>query len=91
MSGTAVVIIKIMPESPQSPLKEIEDKARIFMEHHGGKSLTFEQQNVAFGLKAIIMKGAVPESLGTDAIEEALAKIPHVSSISIEDYRRAFG
>ena len=34
---------------------------------------------------------AFPEEKGTDMIEKLIQEIPEVSSVSIEDYRRAFG
>lgn len=91
MSGTVILVVKVMPDSPQAPLHEIEHKILEFMEKHGAKSITLEKQDVAFGLKAIMIKCAFPEEKGTDLVETGLAHIPHVSSVSIEDYRRAFG
>lgn len=80
-----------MPESPQVSLADIKHRAQAFMEQHGARSLTIEEQNIAFGLKALIVKAAVSEDKGSDFFEQGLAKIPHVSSVTIEDYRRAFG
>ena len=91
MSGTAVVIIKIMPTSPSVDLEHIKKQIMHFAEHNGGKSVTIETQEVAFGLKALILKMAFPEEKGTDMIEEHISKIKDVSSVTIEDYRRAFG
>ena len=91
MGATVILQVKVMPDAPNAPLQEIENKIREFMEKHGAKSLTLEKQDVAFGLKAIVIKCAFPEEKGTDIIETGLAHIPHVSSVSIEDYRRAFG
>jgi len=42
-------------------------------------------------LKALIMKTDLPEEKGTDKVESLLSSIEHVSSVAIEDYRRAFG
>lgn len=91
MTATVILAVKIMPDSPEAPLHEIEHTAREFMEKHGAKSLSLEKQDVAFGLKAIIIKCTLPEEKGTDLIETGLAHIAHVSSVTIEDYRRAFG
>jgi len=91
MASTIVVIIKIMPSSTSSNLHEIEDHVRKKMESHGGRSVTFEQKEVAFGLKSITLKMAFPEEKGTDLIESLILEVPEVSSVTIEDYRRAFG
>ncbi len=91
MSATVILIVKIMPDSPQAPLEQIKKEIKHFMESHGAKGLTLEEQNIAFGLKAIILKSAFPEDKGTDIVEQGISKIQHVSSVTIEDYRRAFG
>lgn len=91
MGNTVIIIVKIMPESPDSNLNEIKEHIRKKMEAHGGKSITLEEKPIAFGLKAIILKMAFPEEKGTEIIEKTISEIPCVSSVSIEDYRRAFG
>ena len=87
----ASLIVKIMPDSPESDLKEIETHAKALMEKEGAKNISFEEQPIAFGLKAVIVKMDMPEEKGTDLVESRLADIPNVSSVKIEDYRRAFG
>lgn len=89
--ATTVVIVKVMPDSPQADLKAIEHSARGILEPKGAKAITIEEKEIAFGLKALIFKFAWPEENGTDFIEENLGKIKNVSSVTIEDYRRAFG
>lgn len=89
--GMVSLIIKIMPESPSSNLNEIKSSVEKAMLDLGAKNISFEEKPFAFGLKAIFLKMALPEEKGTDNVEVTLSKIPHVSSISIEDYRRAFG
>lgn len=91
MASIAAIIVKIMPSSPQSNLKEIERHAQHAMEKHGAKNISFETKEVAFGLKSIHMKMAIAEDKGTDLVENELSKLPDVSSVTIEDYRRAFG
>lgn len=91
MPNVAAIIVKIMPTSPSVNLRELENKARHTMEKQGAKNITFEEREVAFGLKSIHMKLAIDESKGTDLVENELSKIPDVSSVTIEDYRRAFG
>jgi len=87
----AAVITKIMPSSPDANLQEIENKAKESMEKLNAKNISFEEKEIAFGLKAIMMKMAWPEEQNTEIIETTLSKIENVSSAQIEDYRRAFG
>lgn len=91
MANTAVIIVKIMPESPTVDLDKIKETVRHKMEANGARAVTFEEKPVAFGLKSITLKMAFPEEKGTDFVEQEIAKVPHVSSVTIEDYRRAFG
>ena len=89
--AVAAVITKIMPESPDADLEVIKKEAQSTLEKEGGMNFSFEEKPIAFGLKAIMIKFAWPEEKETALIEEKLAKIEKVSSITIEDYRRAFG
>lgn len=89
--ASVIIIIKLMPESLSTNLQEIKEKAQALMEKEGAKSILFEEKPIAFGLKAISMKMLMPEEKGTDIVETALSKIQGVSSVAIEDYRRAFG
>jgi translation elongation factor aEF-1 beta len=89
--GIVAVITKIMPESRETNLHVIEGAAKVLMEKEGAKNISFEEQEIAFGLKAIMMKMAWPEEKATEIIEAVVAKIPQVSSVTIVDYRRAFG
>ena len=91
MSGTAAVIVKIMPNSPDTNLEEIQEKAKSTLEEQGAQNISFTQEDIAFGLKAIMLKMAWPEEKDTGLIEESLSKIENVSSAQITDYRRAFG
>ncbi|MSS74582.1 hypothetical protein EXS72_03005 [Candidatus Pacearchaeota archaeon] len=91
MTNIAAIIVKIMPLSPNSNLKEIEKHATYAMEKQGAKNISFEEKEVAFGLKSIHMKLAIAEEKGTDIVETELSKLADISSITIEDYRRAFG
>ena len=87
----AAVITKIMPDSPSTDLEAIKKSAKSLMEAEGAMNISFEEKPIAFGLKAIFMKMAWKEEKDTSIIEDKLAKIPHVSSAVIDDYRRAFG
>jgi translation elongation factor aEF-1 beta len=89
--GIAAVIVKIMPSSPDANLDMIKNSAKELMEKEGAKNISFEVRDIAFGLRAVIMKMAWIEEKDTSIIEDGLAKIDNVSSVMIEDYRRAFG
>ena len=91
MAATVSLIVKIMPESPSSNLEAIKDSAKISLSAEGAMNISFEEKPIAFGLKAIFMKFALPEEKGTDIVEVKLSSISEVSSVTIEDYRRAFG
>ena len=85
------VIVRIMPESPETNLSEIQQKAKSSLESHGAKNISFEIIPVAFGLKSLNVKFAWPEEKDTLLFESSLSKLPHVSSAETIDYRRAFG
>lgn len=89
--GNVLITIKIMPESPSTDLNEIEKEARTFMESIKVRVIDIIKQPIAFGLNALIIRTESPESLGSEIIEQHLSKIKNISSVTIEDYRRAFG
>jgi elongation factor 1-beta len=89
--GMVILIVKLMPESPSANLENIKETAQKLMEHEGAKSISFEEKPIAFGLKAIMLKMVMPEEKGTDIVESKLSTVNEVSSVTIEDYRRAFG
>ena len=86
-----IVTVKLMPESPSENLETIKKSALSSLEKEGAKNASAEEKPIAFGLKAVILKFSFPEEKGTEMIETILAKISGVSSVTIEDYRRAFG
>jgi len=89
--GTALIRIKIMPSSTEEDLKLIGKQAEKAVLHGKGTHYSSEEQNIAFGLKAIIISFALDESLELETIERALEKIEGVSSVQVIDMRRAFG
>ncbi len=91
MASISAVILKILPDSPNANLGEIKEKAKKALMEKGAKNISSEEEEIAFGLKAIKLKFAWPEEKSTDIIENSLSKLKHVSSVKIEDYRRAFG
>lgn len=91
MSGTVAVIVQVMPESPTSDLAAIVRKGEQALVDGGAMNVSYEEQPIAFGLKALYFKFAWPEEKDTELIEKALGAVQEVSSVKITDYRRAFG
>ncbi|MGV8152387.1 MAG: elongation factor 1-beta [Candidatus Nanoarchaeia archaeon] len=89
--GTALVKIKIMPESPSVDLSKIEADARAIVEKITKMPLRVEKEPIAFGLVALIVTFAIDESLDMNPVEESLRAIENVSSSEVIDFRRAFG
>jgi len=89
--GTALVMIKMMPESPDSDLEAIQEKAKQIINEKDGKNASTKTEPIAFGLNAVILSFAMDESMSVDDFENPLKKIPQVSSAEVIDFRRAFG
>jgi elongation factor 1-beta len=89
--GIALIKIKIMPSSPEVNLEEIKNSAKEIIESGKGMRATFEEQPIAFGLKAVIASFDIDESDSLEPIEENLKKIENVNSAKVTDMRRAFG
>ena len=87
----AALKVKIMPESVETDLKKLKKEVEIIVNSLGAKIHSTEEEEIAFGLKAIFIKMAWPEEKSTDIIENKLIEIENVSSVKLEDYRRAFG
>lgn len=89
--GIAAVKIRIMPTSPETELGALEITVKSLVEKLGGKNCSFEEEPIAFGLKAIIAFFAWPEELELETLETELKNIEDVSSIQVVDMRRALG
>jgi len=91
MGGIVAVIVRIMPDSPEADLGPIKEKIKEKLTSFGSMNISIEEEEVAFGLKALNVKFAWPEEKNTDLIDNNLSEIENVSSVKIVDYRRAFG
>jgi translation elongation factor aEF-1 beta len=83
--------IKLMPSSPDTNLEEIKEVAKKLVEDNEGKNVRFEEEPIAFGLKAVILYFTWPEEKELDTIENSLEKIDNVVSKQVLDMRRAIG
>ena len=89
--GIALLKMKIMPESPETNLEELQSKVEATLKEGKADKISFEIEPVAFGLKAIIAGFAIDESLELDPIEQKLGSLENVSSVQVIDMRRQFG
>ena len=89
--GYVNVKIKLMPSSPETNLEEIKEKAKSVIEESKGSNVYFEEEPIAFGLKAVIIFFIWPEEEELEKLEGFLEKIENVSSEQVIDMRRAIG
>ncbi len=88
MAGINGAKYKLMPESTETDLKEIEDAAKKIVEKFGGNNKEYVIENIAFGLKALIVFFFYPDDKNIDVMEELLSKIPNVASVQLVDMRK---
>lgn len=88
-----IITLKIMPDSPDVNLKEVESQALDKIKSFSGmENYKVEQEPVAFGLKAVKILFVMDEAKGTtDPLEADINKIEGVHSVEVTDVRRAIG
>jgi len=89
--GTALITLKVMPESPDVDLEELKEKSKALIEKGEGKIDEIKEEPIAFGLKAVIISFALDESKELEPMEKELNALENVSSVQVVDMRRAFG
>jgi len=77
--GTTAVITKVFPESP-----EVLEKVKSSIQNEM-KPYKLEEEEVAFGMKALKVTILVKDSSGGSDIEERLRKIEGVSEVQVEE------
>ncbi len=86
--GDVAAKIKVMPNSPDVDLDELQDKLEESLPQ-GAKIRGFERDDVAFGLVALLPTVIVPDGAGgTEAVEEAFAGVDEVESVAVENVGR---
>jgi len=86
-----IVTLRIMPDSPSTDLKRIEEAAKKEIEEYGeiGK---VDVVPVAFGLKSLNIVLIIDEKKGdTEKLEKKISAIKGVNSVEVIDVRRAIG
>ena len=86
--GIAGVKIKIMPDSPEADLQEIEHKVKSIVEAEGGRNNEYSIEPIAFGLKAVIAFFQWPEDKHLEKIEEEINALDRVQSVQVIDIRK---
>jgi elongation factor 1-beta len=86
--GTAGIKIKIMPDSPDADLNNIKNSAMKIVSEEGGRNRAYEEEPIAFGLKAVIAFFEWPEEKELEIIEEKFSAIPEVNSVQVIDMRK---
>ena len=89
--GTALLRIKLMPTSPEVNFEEIKEKAKVIVEKGKGRNCSFEEEPIAFGLKALIVSFDIDEEQELEPVEEGLRNLENINSAQVIDMRRAFG
>ena len=89
--GIVLIKIKIMPISPDTDLEQIKNLAHRVISENEAKNIIFQEEPIAFGLKAVITSFDIPEDQPLEPIEEGLRKIELVNSAEVIDMRRGFG
>jgi len=86
--GQVGIKLKIMPESPDTDLNAIKQEAKSKVEKEQGILNNYEEEPIAFGLKALIATITFPEEKDQEILVEIFKKQPGVSSVEVIDYRR---
>ena len=91
--ATVIITLKIMPDSPEVSIGELEKRVKTKIQSFCGETQTkTEIIPIAFGLKSLNITFVMNESKGsTDYLEEQISKLEEVNSVSVTDVRRAIG
>lgn len=86
--GDVAATLKVMPESPEVDLEQlaaiIEDAIP-----DGASLRATDEEDVAFGLVALVVSIVLPDDEGgTEAVEAAIADLDAVESVTVENVGR---
>ena len=91
--ANVVVTIKVMPESVELDLEELQLRVLSKVKDFAGDTDSkVEIEPIAFGLKALRIMFVLDESKGsTEVLEDSISHLDGVQSIEVVDVRRAVG
>lgn len=82
--GEVSVTLKVMPEDKDIDLEKVNDEIESLINPH-----SIEEEEVAFGLKALNVVKVIPEDAGgTDELEEKILEIEGVKDVRVTDQRK---
>jgi translation elongation factor aEF-1 beta len=87
----AALTLRIMPDSLEADINLISDEISKVVEKFNAKIHKSEIEEVAFGLKSIVLVLAWPDQNNQDDLEIQLNAIKGVGSVEFLDCRRAIG
>ncbi|MFB6079369.1 MAG: elongation factor 1-beta [Halarchaeum sp.] len=86
--GKVAAVLKVMPQSPDIDLDELKADLEDSLPE-GAKLRGFEQEEVAFGLVALLTTVVVPDDAGgTEAVEDAFGGVEGVESVQVQETGR---
>ena len=87
-----VVTLKIMPESPNVNLDELQKNVlKKIKDALGDTETKVEREPIGFGLSALKILFVMDENKNVDIIETSVKKTKNVQSVDVVDVRRAIG
>lgn len=86
--GIAGVKIKIMPNSPDVNLQELEHKIKSIIVAEGGINKEYVIEPIAFGLKALIAFFQWPEDKALEKVENEINALDNIQSVQTIDIRK---
>jgi elongation factor 1-beta len=91
--ASVIVTMKIMPESVETALNEVQEKATQEITTFCGETeIRFKEEPIAFGLKSLNATFVMDEAKGsTEDLENNIAKLDGVNSVEVTDIRRSIG
>ena len=88
--GTAAVKMKFMPSSPAVDLEDTKKNIIKILENENVKNPGFEEEPIAFGLKAIVATFGWPEEKELETLEKKFSEIENVNSVQLIDKKRSY-
>jgi len=86
--GKVAAVLKVMPESPDVDLEALKGRLEDALPE-GARLRGFEQEEVAFGLVALLPTVVVPDDAGgTEAVEDAFESVDGVESVTVQETGR---